>query len=281
MPSLRKVPFCLSLAIVAFCMRGQAQAATTPPFLSSCRPAPSRPVPSQFLQTPSIRPAAAQVRRVEPADLTFQAVATSEGDIQVEARGGNLVFRKKVRADGSFDLALEGRGDAVAVTFDQDTITIVRNRRRVAIAVGTKIEGPQLQEGLTAAQRLLAGSSATGLLRLAATAVQDAEDDSAASASLLVADALIGMLTGDPGAPGRVARYMARHARARVQRAAMQTDCYYSWEGSVLHASYEWESCASAFSVWNPVRHLCALRWTIQIESYWFTFLSCTGFSAF
>jgi hypothetical protein len=276
MPYLRTVPFCLSLVMVTVCMRDQAQAATTPPFLSSCRPAAV-----QFQQVPSIRPAAAQVRRVEPADLTFQAVTTNDGAIQIEARGGDLVFRKKVRADGSFDLLLEGRGDAVAVAFDQSTITVVRNRRRVAISTGPNAEGAKVQEGLTAAQRLLAGSSATSLLRLAATAVQDAEDDSAASASLLVADAVVGMLTGDSGAPGRVARYMARHARARVQRAAMQTDCYYSWEGSVLHASYEWESCASAFSVWNPTRHLCALRWTIQIESYWFTFLSCTGFSAF
>ena len=45
--------------------------------------------------------------------------------------------------------------------------------------------------------------------------------------------------------------------------------------------TYEWESCAGAFSVWDPTRHLCALRWIIQVESYWFGFLSCTGFSAF
>jgi hypothetical protein len=219
---------------------------------------------------------AAQVRRLEPADLTFEATTTVDGGIQVEARGGDLVFRKKVLPNGSFVLELNGRGDSVVISFNQDTITVGRNRRQLTIAVGSNLD-----ERLSAAQRLLAGSKSAGLLRLAAAAVQDAEEDSAAAASLLVGDAVIGMLTGDIGAPARAGRYLARHARARVRQAAMQTDCYYSWENAVLRASYEWESCATSFSVWNPTRHLCAFRWMLQVESYWFTFLSCTGFSAF
>jgi hypothetical protein len=118
------------------------------------------------------------------------------------------------------------------------------------------------------------------LTRVAAAALQEAEDDSAAAVSLLMGDALVGVLTGDEGAPVRLARHLSRHARGLVHRVAT-TDCYMQWERRVLKASYEWESCARSFSVWNPTRNLCALRWSLQVESYWFTFLSCTGFNAF
>jgi hypothetical protein len=263
---------CLCLAVAtALCVVGEARAAAFPP-LTACGVGST----TAFSQVPPVRLIAAQVRHVEPADLTFHGSTTVDGGIQVEGRGGDLLFRKKVLQDGRFTLELEGRRDRVVVEVNHDTIAVVRNRRRIVVNVASEPE-----EGLAVTQGLLAGSHAVRLLRQAATAIQDAEEDSAASASLLVADALVGMLTGDVGAPGRVARHLARHARARVRRAAMQTDCYYSWEQATLAASYEWESCARAFSVWNPTRHLCALRWAIQVESYWFTFLSCTGFSSF
>ena len=134
-------------------------------------------------------------------------------------------------------------------------------------------------EDLDKVRRLLADSRAARLVRVAAAAVQDSEDNSASSAALLIGDALVGMLTGDAGAPGRVARHLARHARSRVRPVSLQIDCYNTWERRVFRASYEWEECARDFSVWNPTRHLCAMRWILQVESYWFSFMTCSGWS--
>jgi hypothetical protein len=61
----------------------------------------------------------------------------------------------------------------------------------------------------------------------------------------------------------------------------MQVDCYTIWEGRVLDAYYELEACERDFSVWDPTRHLCAARWLLQAESYWFSFLACSGLPRF
>jgi hypothetical protein len=218
---------------------------------------------------------AAQVRHLDRAEITFHASLTQDGAVQVEGRGAEFVFRKKSRPNGHFTLDLEGPDDKVGISLAEDSATITRGRRRVTLLLRALSE-----RDLDEARVLLAGSSAVRLARVAAAAVQDSEDDSAAAVSLLISDALVGMLSGDAGAPGRIARHLARHGRAGIRRAAT-TDCYGDWERKVLAASYEWESCASAFSVWNPIRNVCAFRWTLQVESYWFSFLSCTGFNSF
>jgi hypothetical protein len=224
---------------------------------------------------PTLRPIAAQVRHLDRAEITFHGGLTPDGGIQVEGRGGEFVFRKKSHSNGQFTIDLEGPGDKVGISLAEGAVTLTRGRRRVVLSTGSLNE-----RELDAARVLLADSGAVRLARIAAAAVQESEDDSAAAVSLLIGDALVGMLSGDVGAPGRVARHLARRGRAGLRRAAT-TDCYGEWERRVLGASYDWESCARPFSVWNPIRNVCAFRWTLQVESYWFTFLSCTGFSSF
>ena len=128
---------------------------------------------------------------------------------------------------------------------------------------------------------LFAGLDEARLARIAAANVLDSDDTSAESAALLMADAVIGMLTGDGQAPQRIARHLTRRARALVRPALMQVDCYTIWEQRVLDAYYELEGCERDFSVWDPTRHLCAARWLLQAESYWFSFLACSGLPRF
>jgi hypothetical protein len=262
---------CVVLAGMAIVLpTGGAHGATLPVSLAACG----------FNTSPAFgpaapRPIAAQVRHVEAAEITFHGSPTADGGIQIEGRGGDLVFRKRSHATGRLTIDLEAPGDRVGIALTEHAVTISRRGRRITIPLSGGSD-----RDLDNARVLLAGSSAVRLARVAAAAVQDAEDDSASSASLLMADALVGMLTGDSGAPGRVARHLSRHARTGIRRAAT-TDCYLEWEGRVLRSSFEWESCARSFSVWNPTRNLCAFRWLLQVESYWFTFISCTGFNAF
>jgi hypothetical protein len=222
----------------------------------------------------TIRPAG-QVHHAEEAEVTFHGRPTEAGGIEVEGRGGDLVFKKTSHASGGFTLDLQGPDDAVQIGVSIDGVTIARSDRVLALSFDGASESD-----VEDARVLLAGSPAVHLTRLAAAAVEQSGDDSASATALLIGDALVGLLAGDPGAPGRVARHLARHTRGVLRRVAT-TDCFNEWERRALTASYEWETCARAFSVWNPVRNLCAFRWLLQVESYWFTFLSCTGFRSF
>ena len=252
-------------------------AGSLPPPLRACTwdvaPVSVRATATQRTGVPAPRTVAAQVHTVEGAEITLSTGTTLDGGVQVEGRGADLAFRKKVTHDGAFSLELEAPHDKVAVAFDEHTILVTRDRNtvKVGLAVG-------LEQDLEKVRRMLADSQAVRLFRTGATAILESNDDSSSAASVLMADALVGVLTGDEGAPGRIARHLSRHARSRVRPAAMQMDCYSVWETSVLIASYEWEECEHRFSIWDPTRHLCAFRWLLQVESYWFAFIACSGF---
>jgi hypothetical protein len=228
----------------------------------------SLPRPGRLLQAP------AQARPSRPGDrdVVFSGTTTTDGAIVVEGRGGDLAFSKKVHQDGSFTLDIEAPHDKVTVGFSAHAVTIRRGRKSVTLAIG---EGRE--EDLDKARRLVADSRAVRLLRTAAAAAVDRGDDGAASVALVAGDALVGFLSGDIGAPGRAAKHIARRGRGRVRTVSQQQDCYRLWEQNVVIASYDWEACANDFSVWNPIRNLCALRWLIQVESYWFSFIACSG----
>ncbi len=232
------------------------------------------PAPPVSFQPPSIRPVV-QVRHVPHAELTLAGRFSQDGAFEIEARGGNLVLQKRSLPAGGFALDLTAPKDSVSIAFSDSGVTVTRNKRRRAVS----LSADSLEE-LDGIRQLLAGSAAVRLTRTAAAAVQESEDDSLASTSLLIADALVGLLTGDDGAAARTSKHLSRHARAGIRRIATP-DCYTIWEGRVVRSGYEWESCARAFSVWNPVRNLCAFRWVLAVESYWFSFLSCSGLNSF
>jgi hypothetical protein len=217
--------------------------------------------------------ASAQVRVVSPADLTVSGTTTIDGAVQVDGRGGDLTFTKKVFQDGSFTLEMAAPKDRVSLSFSGRSITVRRGRKAVTLSLERARE-----EEFDRARRLLADSRAVRLLRAAAAAVEESDEEALGPMAVVTSDALVGLLTGDVGAPGRAARRLARRGRAHARRIGMQNDCYHEWQQRVLVASYEWEACAYDFSVWNPIRHLCAASWLLAIESYWFSFITCSGF---
>lgn len=217
--------------------------------------------------------AATQLRRVDSADLTFNTTPMRDGTVEMEAHGGDLVVRKRIRSNGSYTLNLQTPRDRVTIGFDEHTITVTRDKKSAVLSLATASD-----EDLDKVHRMLADSRAVRLMRIAAANIQNAEDDSPGAASLLMADAVLGVLTGDGAAPLRVARHLTRHVRASLRPVGMQMDCYAAWEKRVLAAYYQATACESSFSVWNPVRYLCATQWLLQVESYWFTLLSCSGF---
>lgn len=216
--------------------------------------------------------AAAQVHRVDRADMTFNMTPMRDGTIEVEAHGGDLVVRKRVRQNGSYTLTLQTPRDRVTIAFEEHTIAVTRDKKAAVLTLATASD-----EELDKIHRMLADSRAVRLMRVAAANIQDSEDDSPEASSLLMADAVLGVLTGDGAAPLRVARHLTRHVRASLRPIGMQIDCYAIWEKRVLTVYYQATACENSFSVWNPVRYLCATQWLLQVESYWFSFLSCSG----
>ena len=263
---------------------GGAAVSAAEPFVQApaCRPeaAAIRPAAAQTVQSSyggagiTVHRVAAQVRRNDKADMTFATSATRDGALQVEGRGGDLLIRKTVRHDGSFTLVLEAPRDRVTIEFANQSVSVARGKTTIALA------DPQNAENdLARAQRLLSNSPAVRLSRLAAAAVENSEDDSPESSAVLLSDALVGVLTGDVGAPARVARHLSRHVRAGIRKAAM--NCYYNYETEVYGAWVDYGDCLDSISVWNPIRWLCSLRYLVMAESSWFEFLSCVGFSGF
>jgi hypothetical protein len=241
--------------------------------LAAGRSAGAAPEPGQQSGIPRLR-SAAQVRHLPEADLTVSAAPTLEGGAVVDATGDDLAFRKTIRPDGTFTLDIASARDRVVIDVTGQGVTVSRNRKRVTLKLGDDNE-----ESVDAVARLLADSRAIRRLRLAGAAALDADDASASAVTLLLSDAVVGMLTGDSGAPSRVARHLSQSLRARLRNVAT-TDCYYDWEGRVMAAMYELEDCVEQSGPWKlSVRLLCSARWALMVESYWVTFLSCSGFN--
>lgn len=220
---------------------------------------------------------AAQVTRNDKADVTFELRQAETGGVEVAGTTGDLRFKKTVQATGEFVLELNTPSDAVTIAVNGQETSATRGKTRVRMprsAAGVAEEGR--------ARRLLADSDAVLKLRGLAAALIDADDRSPASMAVIMVDAVAGALTGDVGAPRRIAKFFARTSGAGMRPAAMAVDCFTVMETRMTEAFYDYAACwtsvanlymSSSFQQW------CAVRWVVQVESYWFTFISCSGFN--
>jgi hypothetical protein len=215
---------------------------------------------------------AAQVRYHSRANVTMSAAPTVDGGVLVDGSGDDLTFRKTVRPNGTFTLEIASGSDHVEITTTEYGLSVTRNRRLLRLTLASNGD-----EELSAAARLLADSRAIRRLRTAAGSMLESEDTSPSAAALLLSDAMVGMLAGDPGAPSRVARHFTKAARSRLRRVS-QDDCYYTWERRVMRAMGELEACIDESGPLNTVAHVtCSARWYLMVESYWVSFLTCSG----
>src|SRR6185295_5550309 len=60
---------------------------------------------------------AGQVRHYPRPNLTFSASTTVEGEVQIEASGGDFGFRKRVQSNGAYTLDLQLAADTVTLRF--------------------------------------------------------------------------------------------------------------------------------------------------------------------
>jgi len=260
-----------SVALIGAAVIGTAQsashnvAAAAPPVTLAACSAAVAAVPAQS----GVRRTIAEVKHYPKHDITFEANGTTDGAIQVDARSGEFGFRKKVFQDGTFTVDLEATNDRVAIRYSDTGVEISRGDETLVLTTTPS------EENAAAVVRLLADSRAARLLRTKSAAFEADEDDSSAAASLLLVDGLVGSLTGDVGAPMRVARLLTKKARAQLQSASRPNTCYYSWEDTILWAYLDYEECV--YYYFYPLT-MCSLKWTLQAESAWFRFIACSGF---
>lgn len=263
----------LVAAALAF-VAGRVVAAAPPPSrppvpLASCVAGAASAAPLAFSQSAVAKPAG-QVRYFPGQDLTFSVNTTADGAVQLDARGGEFGFRKRVQGNGRYSLEIEGPRDKVVLNVSEDKISVARGRKTISLTAETA------EDQMDDVRRLLADSKAVQLLRSAGAAFEASDEDSPASVAILLSDSLVGALTGDVGAPRRVARRLARRAGTQMRPVAQRpATCYYQWEQTMLWAYMEFEECVVLDNMWV---YWCSARWTLQAESAWFSLISCSGF---
>lgn len=232
-----------------------------------------RGVAAAALQGGAPRPAA-QVTRNDRADVTFEIRPASAGGVEVRARRGDLHMKKTVQSTGDSLLELADGHETVTVAVSAQGTRVSRNGATAMLGRATPDEAAE-----TRVRRLLAESSVVVRFRAATAALLEANDVTAPVVAMLIADATVGMLTGDVGAPRRTAEHLARRGRSRVRPAGMALDCYSVMEQRMVEAYYDFGSCWYSTAYNSFYQSLCSWRWTLQVESYWFSFISCTGFN--
>ena len=217
---------------------------------------------------------AAQVTRNDRADVTFEIRPAAGGSIEVSGRSGELQVKKTVQANGETVLELSTPSDKVTFMVTGQLTSISRG--------GTTVELPRTAASSDAAdrgRRLLADSKAMLRFRAVNAALIDADDRSPASLAFITSDAVAGLLAGDVGAPRRIARFMADRGLSKVRRAAMAIDCFTLMEQRMTDAWVDYVGCVGSVLGMSYWQDLCAYRWVVQSESYWFSFIGCSGFN--
>jgi hypothetical protein len=217
---------------------------------------------------------AAQVKRNDRADVTFELRPSADGGVTLGARGHGLTITKTVQSNGDFVLDIETARDRVVIAASGSGATVTRGDSVLTLSRSDSSDAP-----LVAVRKALAGSDAIVRYRALAAALMQNDDRSHEALALIIADAAVGLLTGDVGAPGRVARLLGERARGRVRPVGMAVDCFTVMETRMVDAWYDYGLCFESTAYNSFYQSLCSWRWTIQVESYWFNFLSCTGFS--
>jgi hypothetical protein len=217
---------------------------------------------------------AAQVSRNDRANVTFEVRPAADGAIEVSGRSGGLEVKKTVHSSGDFVLELASGADRVTIAMNSQGMSIDRGGQTVDLP-----RNATNSERADAARRLLADSEALIRFRAVNATLIDANDRSPASLAFITSDALVGLLTGDVGAPRRIAQFLAQRGLSKVRNAAMAIDCFTTMETRMMEAWTDYQGCIVSTLGWSIYQDMCAWRWVVQVESYWFSFIACSGFN--
>ncbi len=217
------------------------------------------------------RPVAGGLQVTVPrgTDSTVEVRPLGADTIELVARWNALLLRQTVRRDGRMTLELRVGRQRTLVVVTPDSVQVSGNRQSLRFDPRRASE-----EDYARVQQLLAKATPMRLFRRYRARLEASGDEGAAVVGLLTSSAYLGLLDGDVGAPGRIARRLAQAHKARVRPASFGPNCFLDYEREVYGVWVDLEQCYFSTS---PLYHrMCEARWVLWVESSWFSFLSCS-----
>jgi hypothetical protein len=203
--------------------------------------------------------------------LTVGVSATNDGGMLLSASAGDLSFRKVVYADGRYQAQIEQGRDRIAFAGSEGRIVVTYGSRSLTLSADQDDQQPGR------VRALIVSSPALRQFRRLVAQLEATGDVSTELLGLRVTGAIVSELDGDDGAVRRLSRELRSKFTATMRKVRLRASCYDSYQALVVQAAAQMEQCMGQFSVWNPMRQVCAGVWTLQVESAWFSFLSCSA----
>lgn len=223
-----------------------------------------------------------QVQALPELGLSAGVTMETDGALVVSATAGDLAVTKRVYADGRFVVRLAKAGaDSVLIRGGVAGVTVSAGSDA---AVELRAEADAEWPGKARRVRgWLAQSDAVMHFRQISEALEQQDLTSPEALSLRVTGALVAELLGDPGASQRLSRAITARLALRLRKALSTGSestgsCWDRYAALVNQAADQLISCYGSFAVYNPYRQVCSFIWTLQVESAWFQFLSCSSF---
>jgi len=194
-----------------------------------------------------------------------------DGAVQASFAAGDVEFRRVVQPNGDFHVRLAARQDLVVLVRTGNRLRVSRNGGSALVALDQADE-----DGLDAAQQVLAGSRAARAFRQLASRLEPATLGSAPGVSIDLADAWLALLQGDTAAVGR--RAAPGRASLVLARLGGAASCYAEYEGEVVAAWDDFSQCCDDVKWYPGMQEVCAFTWLLRVESAWFRFIACSSF---
>jgi len=203
--------------------------------------------------------------------LTVSVSSTSDGALLLSATAGDLSFRKVVYADGRYQAQIEQGRDRIAFAGSEGRMVVTYGSKSLTLSADQDDQQP------ARVRALIVSSPALRQFRRLAAQLEATGDVTPEILGLRVTGAVVSEIDGDEGAVRRLSRELRAKFTANVRRVRLRASCYDAYQDLVVRAAAQMEQCMGQFSVWNPMRQVCAGVWTLQVESAWFSFLSCSA----
>lgn len=203
--------------------------------------------------------------------LTVSVSSTNDGALLLSATAGDLSFRKVVYADGRYQAQIEQGRDRIAFGGSEGRMVVTYGSKSFTLSADQDDQQP------ARVRALIVSSPALRQFRRLAAQLEATGDVTPEILGLRVTGAVVSEIDGDEGAVRRLSRELRAKFTANVRRVRLRASCYDSYQDLVVRAAAQMEQCMGQFSVWNPMRQVCAGVWTLQVESAWFSFLSCSA----
>lgn len=185
------------------------------------------------------------------------------------AQYGDLYVRKFTQRGGASVFELREKDDLVVFSIAPGAATVTRGKTTHVLGV---------RETVREVQQLLGDSPAMFRARMMLSRLEVTSSLDAPEMSLLSVVAFAATLTGDTGAPLRLAdRFMAKHLG--IIR-PIRFSCWSSYSSEVNSSWSDYEACITEADEGSALfayirEQACVATWVLRSESAWFEYLTC------